>query len=246
MPYSLNETIKNLNISDFKDNFIKYPEFSLSDILKFYQLQTPAIKKSTVQWRVTRLLELGVIQRIGRGKYTIGNYRKFIPYPTSQIKKAHHHLISKFPDSKYCVWSTEWLKTYLTKLDVQIIFVEGIGNEPINFYFHLWEQRYCSVYYRLLDKVSKMFYKNSIVVRKMISGSPLTESEGIFYAHLEKIIVDLYCDWNLIYPHEKPTFQQLLKKLHKDFSINESKLLRYADRRKKKEIFIRLLKKLNK
>lgn len=244
MPYSIEHTNNNLSINDLKEKFSDYNQFSLKDILEFYRLKDPLIKKTTVQWRVTRLLELEIMQRIGRGKYTIGNYRKFIPYPTSQIEKANHHLINKFPDSKYCIWSTEWLKTYLTKLDVQIIFVEGTGNEPINFYFHLWEQRYCSVYYKLLDKVSKMFYKNSIIVRKMISGSPLIESEGIFYAHLEKIIVDLYCDWNLIYPHNQPNFQQLLKKLHKDFSINESKLLRYADRRNKKKIFAKYLKKL--
>lgn len=78
----------------------------------------------------------------------------------------------------------------------------------------------------------------------MISGSPLMESDGIFYAHLEKIIVDLYCDWNKIYPYKKPTFYLLFKKLNKDYSINESKLLRYADRRKKKQVFTKFLDRL--
>lgn len=241
MPCSLNATIDNLSINKLKEKFSDCDQFSLKDILDFYRLKEPLAKKETVQWRITRLLGLGIIQRIGRGKYTVGKYKKFEPYSTKQIMKAHHYLTSKFPDSKYCVWSTEWLKIYLTKLDVQTIFVEGTGNDPINFYFHLWEQRYCSIYYGLLDKVSKTFYKNSIIIRKMMSGSPLIESDEISYPHLEKIIVNLYCDWNLIYPHDKPTFQQLLKKLHKDFSINQSKLLNFCvmptEKRKRKFLF---------
>lgn len=80
----------------------------------------------------------------------------------------------------------------------------------------------------------------------MVSGSPLMGLDGIFYPHLEKIIVDLYRVWNLIYTYESPTFYLFFKKLCKDFSINESKLLRYADRRKKKEVFVKFLKKLKK
>lgn len=45
MPYSLDDTIKKLNINSFKNNFTKYNEFGLNDILKFYQLENPAIKK---------------------------------------------------------------------------------------------------------------------------------------------------------------------------------------------------------
>lgn len=244
MPYSLKDTINNLSINALKEKFSDYKQCSLKEILDFYRLKEPLIKKTTVQWRVTRLLELGIIQRIGRGKYKVGKYKKFEPYSTKQIMKAHHYLTTQFPDAKYCIWSTEWLKDYLPELDVKVIFIEGIGKYPSSFFFHLWEQKYCTVYYELPTRVSKMYYKNIIIIRKMISGSPLVESGEITYPHLEKIIVDLYCGLNSIYPYDKPTFQQLFKKLHKDFSINESKLLRYADRRKKKETFAKYLKKL--
>lgn len=244
MPYSLKDTINNLSVNSLKEKFSDYKQFSLKEILDFYRVKEPLVKKTTVQWRVTKLLELGIIQRIGRGKYTMGNYRKFKPYSTRQIKKTHHNLISGFPDAKYCLWSTEWLKTYLPELSVQIIFVEGIEKEPSSFFFHLWEKREGTVWYGLPKRISKTFGKKQVIVRRMISGSPLLETEGIFYAHLEKIIVDLYCDWDSFYPDNKPAFQKLLKKLHKDFSINESKLLRYADRRKKKEVFVKILKRV--
>ena len=86
MPYLLEDTINNLSINTLKENFSDRNQFDLKEILDFYRLKDPLVKKTTVQWRVTRLLELGIIQRIGRGKYRAGNYRKFEPYSTNQRK----------------------------------------------------------------------------------------------------------------------------------------------------------------
>ena len=244
MPYSLNDTFNNLNINDLIDKFFNRNEFRLEDIILFYTSKDSDIKKITIQWRVTRLLELGVIQRIGRGKYAMGKYQKFIPYPTLQTKKIHRLLISEFPEAKFCLWSTEWIKSYLPDLDVQITFVEGIGIQSSQFFMYLWEQKDGVVFYGLPTKTSKKFSKNIVVVRKMISGSPLVESNEIVYPHLEKMIVDLYCDWTKIYTYKNPTFYKFFKKLHSNFSINESKLLRYADRRKRKEFFLKCMQRL--
>lgn len=131
-------------------------------------------------------------------------------------------------------------------MKTQTTFVEGTGTYPSRFFFHLWEKKDSVVFFGSAIRDSNTFGKNIVIVRKMISGSPLMESDGIFYAHLEKIIVDLYCDWNKIYPYKKPTFYLFLKKLNKDYSINENKLLRYADRRKKKQVFIKFLDRLKK
>ncbi len=146
MPYSLNDTIKNLYINDLTDKFSNSYEFRLEDIILFYTLKDSEIKKATIQWRVTRLLELGVIQRIGRGKYAIGKYQKFMPYSTSQIKKIYHLLISEFPEVKFCLWSTECIKSYLPDLEVQITFVEVNWKAIKSFiYASLGAKRWCCI-----------------------------------------------------------------------------------------------------
>ncbi len=109
---------------------------------------------------------------------------------------------------------------------------------------HLWGQKDGVVFYGLPTNPSKKFSKNIVVVRKMVSGSPLLESNEIMYPHLEKMIVDLYCDWDKIYPYKNLTFYKFFKKIHSNFTINESKLLRYADRRKKKMVFVKHLQRL--
>lgn len=197
------------------------------------------IKKTTVQWRVTRLLELGIIQRIARGRYSIGEQTVFRPYLTPQINKIYNHLVTEFSNNKYCIWSTEWLKTYLPRMKVQITFVEGIRTHPSSFFFHLWEKRDGTVWYGLPKKVSKTFGKKQTIVRKMISGSPLMESDEIFYAHLEKIIVDLYCDWNSIYPYENQLLNNYLKSCAKTFqSMKVNSCVMQIDEKRRNSLLI--------
>lgn len=62
MPYSLKNTINNLYINDLKYNFSNRDEFRLEDIILFYTSKNSDSKKSTIQWRVSRLLKLGIIK----------------------------------------------------------------------------------------------------------------------------------------------------------------------------------------
>lgn len=244
MPYSLKDTINNLFINDLKNNFFNRDEFRLDDIILFYTLKDSVIKKSTIQWRVSRLLKLGIIQRTGRGKYALGNFQKFSPYPTSNIKKVHQIIMERCFNVKHCIWSTQWLESFLPDIASQYItFIEVENSNSALVFFELWKNAE-NVFYKIPSKIPKQFGKNVIIIKKLISGSPLVESNEIVYPHLEKMIVDLYCDWDKIHPYKNPTFYKFFKKLYSNFSINESKLLRYADRRKKKMVFLKHLQRL--
>lgn len=56
------------------------------------------------------------------------------------------------------------------------------------------------------------------------------ESNEVVYPHLEKRIVDLYCD--KLYPNDKTTFYKILKKLYFTFSINETPITIVIDTQK--------------
>jgi predicted transcriptional regulator len=231
-------------INDLKDKFSNHKEFRLDDIILFYTSIDSDLKKSTIQWRVSRLLKLGIIQRTGRGKYAFGNLQKFSPYPTSNIKKVHQIIMQRCFNVKYCIWSTQWLESFLPNIASQYItFIEVENTNSAAVFFELWRDAE-NLFYKIPSKIPRQFGKNVIIIKKLISGSPLLESNEIVYPHLEKMIVDLYCDWAKIYPYKNPTFYKFFKKLHSNYSINESKLLRYADRRKKKMVFVKHLQRL--
>lgn len=114
----------------------------------------------------------------------------------------------------------------------------------VTVWFKLWKQKIGFIFSGSITNVFKETRKRNIIfVRKLRSEPPIFESNGIYFPHLEKMIIDVYCDWDKIYPKEKPTFYILFRRIYKNFSVNESRLLRYADRRKKKEIFEIFLKR---
>ena len=68
-----------LHIDTFKSRFENSESISVSDILSFYRKYDNKVKKSTVSWRIYNLVDKGVIQRIGKGKYKLGKQKKFKP-----------------------------------------------------------------------------------------------------------------------------------------------------------------------
>ena len=160
-----------------------------------------------------------------------------LPNPKHKKGTSNYHV-------KYCIWSTQWLESFLPDIASQYTtFIEVENNNGATIFFELWKNAE-NVFYKIPSKIPKQFGKNVIIIKKLISGSPLVESNEIVYPHLEKMIVDLYCDWDKIHPYKNPTFYKFFKKLYSNFSINESKLLRYADRRKKKMVFLKHLQRL--
>lgn len=75
---------------------------------------------------------------------------------------------------------------------------------------------------------------NGIIIKPLISGSPLTQEEGVPTPTLEKILVDTLCDDDFSYLRGGE-WQYMLDNAFRAFAVNTSRLLRYASRRGKKQ-----------
>jgi hypothetical protein len=62
----------------------------------------PQTKTTTINWRIYNLVQLGVLNRIGRGKFVIGEGKLYIPEISSKIKSIHSKLNKEFPYLK--IW----------------------------------------------------------------------------------------------------------------------------------------------
>ena len=61
-----------LQESKVKQLFAQQEVITNTDILYLYREKEPEIPEATVNWRIYHLVQKGVIQRIGRGKYREG------------------------------------------------------------------------------------------------------------------------------------------------------------------------------
>jgi hypothetical protein len=86
--------------------------------------------------------------------------------------------------------------------------------------------------------------KSAIIVKTLISEAPIQTVQNITVPTIEKILVDLFCDKNLFYAYQGKELHTIFQEAFSKYTINQNKLMRYSNRRGKKEEFIKYLKQI--
>jgi hypothetical protein len=77
--------------------------------------------------------------------------------------------------------------------------------------------------------------KEAIIIKPLISEAPTQNIKEVETATIEKILVDIFCDDVIFYAQQGAEKRTIFKEAFTKYTINQSKMLRYADRRRKKE-----------
>lgn len=217
--------------------------------MHFYREFEPKIKETTVNWRVYALVQSGVLSRIGRGKLTLGEGRNFVPHISSKINTLYNKLQKQFPYLQICIWYTSVLN-------------ELMVHQPGKFYTLVETEKDTneSVFYFLKDTCKNVFLdptpdilsryasseKEAIIVKPLVSEAPTQYVQGVQTATLEKVLVDIFCDETIFAAQQGSEMQTIFKNAFEKYTVNENKMLRYANRRRKKEAFNNYLNKVSK
>ena len=116
-----------------------------------------------------------------------------------------------------------------------LVEVEKDATESV-FYF-LKEEKLPVFIEPTIDIIEKYLFdsKETLIVKPLVTEAPLQKIEGINTITLEKMLVDIFCD-NVIFAAQQGSelrtiYQEALTK----YSVNENRMLRYANRRRKKD-----------
>ena len=90
---------RSLYIENLKEYFKGRNQFSIADIQSFYQKFEREIKRSTLDWRIYELKNLGVIQKVGRGIYSLEKGQIYIPSVDAALKRLFNKVQNKFPSA---------------------------------------------------------------------------------------------------------------------------------------------------
>jgi len=85
--------------------------------------------------------------------------------------------------------------------------------------------------------------QNVIIVRHLVTEAPVQKIKTIPTVTIEKMLVDLYSDIDFEYLQGNE-LSFIFKNAFSKYTINENKLLRYANRKGKKEKIIDFIKNL--
>ena len=237
-----------LHIDEFKTFFKTKSSFQTKEIVEFFKKIEPKLSKTTTNWRIFSLVKKGILKRIGRGTFTLGETKYFLPEITTEQKSLHKKIKKEFPFLDLCIWNTSSLNEFSihqTNQYFQIIEVEKEITQSI--FIHLKEQKK-NVFLEPTKDVFERYVtdsKNVIIVKILITEAPILNIDNIKTSSLEKILVDIFCNEIIFSAYQGNEMKTIYKNAFSKYAVNESKLLRYANRRGKKEELKDYLKLIN-
>lgn len=222
-----------LQESKIKQLFIQREIITNMDIACLYKEKEPMIPEATVNWRIYHLVQKGMIQRIGRGKYREGQARPFSPNLSLKTIKAGKLIGKEFPYINYCIWELSVINSFSQHLiNYNVTFLEVEREVIDSVYRALKDMRYKVI--RIKDITEDLSdYAGYICVRALVTEAPVLKEKDGQMASLEKILVDLYCDKEFL-PFQGNEIYHIYRTAFEDYTVNESTMLRYANRKEKK------------
>jgi hypothetical protein len=221
-----------LHTYELKKTFAQKDTFNVQEIGSFYQTMESGVPQSTVNWRIYKLVERGIIQRVGRGKYQIGESSFFEPGITRKMIQINRYMKKQFPYITYIVWHIGDINTFSQHLfnkDITFVEVERDIVESVT------EQLRDKFKYVLDKRTTSYLYLNEsvIMVRPLVTGAPVQTVKTVPTITLEKILVDIYSDKVLDF-FQGNELSLIFKNAFTSYTIHMERLLRYASRKEKR------------
>lgn len=223
--------------------------FTTSDIASWFHDTEPDLKASTINWRVYELVKEGVITRVSKGVFKIGDANAYTPILDLKIKRLAKTISKQFPYAEFCIWDSAMTNTFSQHLVSNSFYMVAVEKDAAESVFHSLQERMKNVYYNPTDYViDNYLYQNDakpIVVKNLISESPTETVDGIKVPSLEMILVDIFCDKRLFKAFQGNEMVHIYQNVFNQFTINMTKMLRYAARRGKCDEIKQFLEQIN-
>lgn len=225
-------------IDNFIEEFCNHKEISLKEIFDYFYSQDMTNDKS-ITALLSRWTKQGILFRVKRGVYVLTNERKklFKLSANKTEKRLAKIFETQYPELKYAVWNTDCLNRLMIHQHFSSFYIFETESEILDSVFYLLKDNKMNVFMGdNLDDLQMFLYKadNPIILRKLVSRSPLVKKDKVSFPAIEKILVDIFIDHTLFNFVQGSELNHIYNAVFEDYVVNVSKLLNYADRRKAK------------
>ena len=230
------------------NNIIAYaenrPQFSVDDLISSV---AKGIERNTLSWHLSNLCKLGKLRRIGRGLYSTQIKAAYHVKASKKVRSLYHSLHKDFPFADFCLYDGSLLTPLLHDLSPNSTIYIETNRDVTESVFNRLSQKYQGRLFLAPTKEMTSKYidlsQENIIIKPLITESPLTEDNGVPMPTLEKVLVDTRVDADFFYLHGYENME-MLRTAISHYDVNRTRLLRYADRRNEKENIIKDLKEI--
>lgn len=212
--------------------------FSSTDLMEFYRTFEPEVKKATVNWRIYNLMQEGILNRVGRGKFSLGKGVAYIPDVSNKLNSVYKKIKSDFPFLSVCLWSTSVLNEFMLHQPGRYYQLIEVDKDAMESVFYYLKDRNYSVFMEPSEQLIRryiIYEKEPCIVKSLVSEAPIQLVNGFPTVTIEKLLVDIFCDPVIFNAQQGSEMNQIFNEAFEKYSISESKMLRYASRRRKKK-----------
>lgn len=207
-----------------------------SDLLQ--SAAASGISPTTLNWHLQKLVKEERLFRVGRGYYSLRGHQAFTESPDDELLRWHEELVSLYPSVKCCLYKGTMIAPLLHHLSYNALTYIEVDRDLTEILFHKLKDEGKVVYNRPSSEMMKNYVdigKPGIIIKPLITGSPIVTNGEVPMPTLEKILVDVICDEDFSYL-KGGEWYYMIETAASQYSINKSRLLRYAGRRGKKKL----------
>ena len=221
--------------------------FTRQELCKIAEKLDSDFKETLLRNMLEKLLINGDVVRVAHNKYMLnhGTNKKLI-YENRYSEKAERiisEMKEKYPLLDYQVWELNWLNEFWNhQIAGNKIFLE-VENMGCDFVYAEMSERYNGgILLRPSENELYRYGRNdTIIIDRLVSEAPKGVPEK-YNTPLEKIVVDLFANRKLKSMIHTGEYATAISDMFEKYSIDQSKMFRYANRRNKKQEIIHFLK----
>lgn len=191
------------------------------------------IKPVTAHQYLSKLAKDNLLERVGQGVYASTERQSFTYKPSDFAKEIFFKMKSELPFTDFCVYDGSIFSPIQHHISINHAIYVETNRDAVETVFNRLKELYKNVYKK--PSVALMYdyidlRENCIIVKTLVTESPLIEVEGIKVPTLEKLLVDTQkdADFDYLQGYESINMYQLA---FEQYSINIQRLIRYAKRR---------------
>ncbi len=239
---------RKLHIAELKVWFDKNQIITNKQLVSFYQTFEPDVKETTVNWRIYNLVQMGILTRVGRGKYMLGNKYFYIPNIPNKIKTLNKKIKKQYPFTELCLWTTALYNEFMLHQPGKFFLIVEVEEDATEAIFYFMKKNKYSVFLEPDKNILNKYIpdeKETWIIKSFVSEAPTQNISGIPFPTIEKLLVDAFCDRLILNAQQGEERDRIFKGAYEKYAIKEDTMVRYANRRRKKEEFIDYLSQLS-
>jgi hypothetical protein len=205
--------------------------------MEFYLTLEPEVKKTTVNWRIYNLVQEGVLNRIGRGNFSLGKGKVYTPEISKKQASLYKKIKADFPFLTVCIWSTSIINEFMLHQPGRYYQLIEVDKDALESIFYYLKNKNYSAFMEPSEQLIRRYMldeKEPWIVKTLVSEAPIQFVDGIPTVTIEKLLVDIFCDPVIFNAQQGSEMNQIFDEAFEKYTINESKMLRYASRRRKR------------